>query len=125
MNSNEEKIRLLELQLFATIVFLVVTIVSSYFTYDEIKRLKNEPSLDQNFRRDVSYILRVISVLVVIIFLYVDVTNYKIAKDNNENLRAFTNSIIVSSITLIASILALINTITTNNDIANTENPNV
>ena len=127
MDYNEEKIQLFYIQITATIIFIISLLISVCFSYDEIKKLRNKTHLEENFKRNVIYILRVTSIIVVLMLLYVDYSNYKIAKKENKDLETFVYGIIVSLVTLLAAILSYINTvfISNKNNVSIFENPEI
>lgn len=123
---EEKELKLLYLQLFGTALFATTIAISFYLTYEEIRKRKNE---EINVERDsrISLISRLIATISILIFLYISVKNYEIAKiEQKSDLSLFRNEVLISILTLIAGIIAIYNTVQkVNNSLVNTENPNV
>ncbi len=101
MNTNEKETKLLYIQLYASIIFIVTTITSVLLTYNNIKKNENKKTLwDTNTENKITITNRIIITILVIIFTYINYEFYEISKQKNRSS--------LGEKEFIASILALI-----------------
>lgn len=127
MNTNDEEIRLLNLELLATLLFLVATIISILTTYNSKKNLENKNVLfNQEEQYKINVFNRIFTIFLVILFFYINIENRKIAQLKNKNLRPFELQITISSILLLAAFLSLyVVLINGQSNVSNIENPTI
>lgn len=125
---EDEELKLLYIQLFGTALFAINLAISFYLTYEEIRK-RNNQEVDVERDNKVSLISRTIATISILIFLYVSIKNYEIAKvEQKSDLELFRNEVIISILSLIAGLIAIYNTIKKVNGSlseADIENPQV
>ena len=106
--TEEYELKLLYISEIASIVFVVVSLLSIFLTHHDIKVLKKEKTLitdDQAY--NISYFNRVIIIIILIIFLYITDESRKIAIYKGKDSKPFKYQEIASILTFIASLFVL------------------
>ena len=106
--TEEYELKLLYISEIASIVFVVVSLLSIFLTHHDIKVLKKEKTLitdDQAY--NISYFNRVIIIIILIIFLYITDESRKIAIYKGKDSKTFKYQEIASILTFIASLFVL------------------
>ena len=123
--NNKEEIKTINVQLFGIGLSLITIILSLLTTYNQKLKLQNKDTiLNAKDSLRITYLNRILIILVGLIFLYVNYNLYYISKKQNENLKSYTLQIIASYLTIISSLIAfyvvtLSNTLT----VSDVENP--
>lgn len=108
MNKNNEEIQLLDIQIWATAGFILVSLISIILTYNQKQNVKNEkPLFSDKQKKDLIIFNRFFSLLLVIIFLLINFKTYKDAKEKHEREAIEIEQLIAGAITLIAALLTL------------------
>lgn len=125
---EDEELKLLYIQLFGTALFAINLAISFYLTYEEIRK-RNNQEVDVERDNKASLISRTIATISILIFLYISVKNYEIAKiEQKSDLELFRNEVIISILSLIAGLIAMYNTMKKVNgslSVSDIENPQV
>lgn len=125
---KDEELKLLYIQLFGTALFAINLAISFYLTYEEIRK-RNNQEVDVERDNKASLISRTIATISILIFLYISVKNYEIAKiEQKSDLELFRNEVIISILSLIAGLIAMYNTMKKVNgslSVSDIENPQV
>lgn len=106
--TEEYELKLLYISEIASIVFVVISLLSIFLTHHDIKVLKKEKTLitdDQAY--NISYFNRVIIIIILIIFLYITDESRKIAIYKGKDSKPFKYQEIASILTFIASLFVL------------------
>ena len=131
MKNNDFKdleIKILDIQLIATILFVVSLFISLLITYDEKIKLENDKGLFSNkTSQNLALFNRIFVVILALIFIYCNYVSKKIAESKNDDTESIELQILAGLISLVASIIVLYvvykNRNDSNFDIAETENP--
>ena len=85
-NSNERKAELINIQLIATIGFIISIAISFLLAYDDKLKLENKTKLfEEEFAQKLETFQSVLLFIVALVFLYVSYNQYKIAKYEDMN----------------------------------------
>ena len=124
MNTGDRETQLLYIQMYASILFIITTIVSIILTYDNIKKHENKKRLfTSDTEHNVIIANRLIITISVVVFTYINYEFYEISKlKNNSNLQR--KEFFASILALIAGFILLHTTIKSVNDDTNDINPN-
>lgn len=129
MNTKEDEIKLLDIQIIGTIVYILSLFISYLLTYnDRYEAVNGKPWLNKKVSRNISVGNRVIVLILTITFLYVNYKNFNIVKQKkSENLSAFRLQITASELSVVAAIIVLYTVLTSGeyNIVAGAENPNL
>ncbi len=129
MNTKETEIKLLDIQIIGTIIYILSLFISYLLTYnDKYEAVNGKPWLNKKFSRNISVGNRVIVLILTIIFLYVNYKNFNLAKQKkSENLSAFRLQITASELSAVAAIIVLYTVLTSGeySIVAGAENPNL
>ncbi len=122
---NNDEIKIINIQLIALIVVIVSTILSILTTYNQKLNLeKKETIFNSKEQFNITIINRVLSLLIAIVFLYVNYKLYKISKSQNEDLKSYKLQILASTLTVISGIIILyVVKLSNGNNISDIENP--
>lgn len=123
---NNEEIRLLDIQIVATYLFVISLAISLIITYnDKCKTLKKKPILNDNNAYSLSVFNRIFVIGISLSYLYVNYKNREISKQKGLNLQPFNLQIISSELTILAGIIVLYVIISSGEYtiIASSENP--
>lgn len=131
MKNNDFKdleIKILDIQLIATILFVVSLFISLLITYDEKIKLENDKGLFSNKTSQILALFnRIFVVILALVFIYCNYVSKKIAESKNDDTESIELQILAGLISLVASIIVLYvvykNQNDSNFDIAETENP--
>ena len=126
MNTNNKQNELLQLQIYASIFFIITIFVSIILTYNNLQKQRNQKPIFTNLTENqINFINRIVITILAIIFTYINYSFYQISKQkNNETIQK--DEFIASIFTLIAGFILLSTTIqTVKNNIQNadTETP--
>lgn len=105
---NDKENALLDIQIWATIGFILASIISIVLTYNQkLNKTKRNGFLSKNQERDLIIFNRLFSLLLVSIFLYVNYETLIIAKSKNKKLSTEIEQLIAGILTLIAALFAM------------------
>ena len=114
--NNEENIKLIKYQEYATIAYEIVLLFSFLLLYDQEKTRKNKKRIFTDEQRyTISVITRIVIIGITFVFLYSNIQNYKITKENEEDTSSVQLQILGSVLILIAALIALYVTIKNKN----------
>lgn len=106
--TEEYEIKLLYISEIASIIFIVISLLSIFLTHHDIKVLKKEKTLITDEQAyNISYFNRVIIIIILIIFLYITDESRKIAIYKGKDSKPFKYQEIASILTFIASLFVL------------------
>lgn len=124
MNTNQKETQLLYLQIYASIILIISTIISVILTNNNIKKNENKQTiLSQKTESKVTITNRVILTILVIIFTYINYKFYEINKETKKS-NIQKNEFIASLLTLIAGFILLYTTIKSEKEDNQNTNPN-
>lgn len=131
MKNNDFKdleIKILDIQLIATILFVVSLFISILITYDEKIKLENNKGLFSNkTSQNLSLFNRIFVVTLALVFIYCNYISKKIAEYKSDETESINLQILAGLLSLIASIIVLYVSYENRNnstfDIAEAENP--
>lgn len=109
MNNNPEKeIKLLEVQLIASLLFIGSLIISCIITYNDIEDLKGDPTLfTEDEENKLAIFNRILVVAITLVFLYISYQNLQIRKVKENDPGPFVLQLLASELTTLASIIVL------------------
>ena len=124
MNISDRETQLLYIQMYASILFIITTIISIILTYDNIKKHENKKRVfTSDTEHNVIITNRLIITVLVVVFTYINYEFYEISKlKNDSNLQR--KEFFASILALIAGFILLYTTIKSVNDDTNDINPN-
>ncbi len=125
---KELKIKILDIQLIATILFVISLFISILITYDEKIKLENNKGLfSDKTVQDLSLFNRIFVVILALVFIYCNYISKKIAEYKNDEIESTELQILAGLLSLVASVIVLYvaykNRNDANFDIAESENP--
>lgn len=123
--NNKEEIKTINIQLFGIILSLFTIIFSLITTYNQKLKLKHKKTiLNAEDSLKLTYLNRILIIIVGLIFLYVNYNLYEISKKQNEDLKSYTLQIIASYLTIISSLIAFyVVTLSNTETVVDVENP--
>ncbi len=105
---SDEKERLLNIQIIASIVFIVTTITSIILIYNEKLDLENKETLfSKKATQKISLCNRILIFILVFIFLYANYENKKIAETEHNDTKYLNLDIIASLFSLVSAGIAI------------------
>lgn len=123
-NEYEEKV--LDIQMTATILFIISLLVSLSLTYNEKLKLKNMNTFYSNIEENKLAIgNRIFIVILSFVYLYIAYINIDIAKQKKEQLSPYSLQALASEITTVAAIIALYAVLISSNGVSEVENPSL
>jgi len=130
MNTNREEIRLLDIQIITTVIYIGSLVLSIYLTYnDKLSLLNQKEIFTKKQMINYSVFNRKLVVILTAIYLYISYENNKIAKKNNRNIRATSLQLTASQLSFISTIIVLYVVIKTSGEeysiISGAGNPNL
>lgn len=129
MNNNEE-IKLIDIQLVATLLYFVSLSISFLITYnDKLNLEKKDKILSDKLNYFLSVFNRSFVVIISLMFLYINYKNKKLATNKNEEIWPFNLQIVASEMSLLAAIIVLYVVLCSQDNnytiISGVENPNL
>ena len=114
MNTKDDEIKILDVQIIATIIYILSLFISYIITYnDRCEVLNKKPILTKNTSRNISVFNRVLVVVLTLVFLYINYKNIDIAKRKNDsNLSPFKLQTFAAELSTLAAIIVLYTVIT-------------
>ena len=123
MNSKEEEY--INIQIYALIFTLVSVIISLLLTYNQKIKIQNKETLfDSKKTFKITKFNRILTLILGLVFLYINYKLYEISKKEGENLKPYELQIFASILTVItASITLYVVSLSNKGDVADIENP--
>ncbi len=124
-----KEIQILDIQIIATVVFILSLVLSIILTYDEkLKLQKNKGIFTGQQSRRISLFNRIVVVILAVVFVYGNYVTEKIAEARKKsNVKYLKLQLLTGEISLIVSIIVLYivykNQENENFNVADTENP--
>lgn len=130
MNTKNEEIRLLDIQIITTLIYIGSLVLSIYLTYNDKLDLMNKKTIfTEKQTKNYSIFNRFLVVILTSIYLYISYQNNKIAKKNNRNIGATKLQLTASELSFISTIIVLYVVISTSGEeysiISGSGNPNL
>ena len=108
MSTEKQEVRLLDIQIIATIIYLGSLSLSLFITYNDKLSLTNQKKL---FTQKQSNILsisnRILVVILTLVFLYVSYKNVDIVKQKNDDLTPSKLQVIGSELSTLSTLIVL------------------
>ncbi len=124
---KKEEIKYINYQLFGLVVTLLTTIIAIFITYNQKLGTAGKKKLMTNQQSLLlTYINRLLILLVAILFLYINYRFFDITKRKNQSKKSEELQIIASILTIASALIALyVVTLSNTETIADVENPNI
>ena len=107
MNNNNE-VKLIKYQEYATIIYEIVLIISFLLLYDEEKKKSGQKGiLKSKTRSNILLINRSIIIIICLVFLYSNYENYKNIKNKNGDTSSLELQLVGSILVLSAAIISI------------------
>ena len=107
MNNNNE-VKLIKYQEYATIIYEIVLIISFLLLYDEEKKKSGQKGiLKSKTRSNILLINRSIIIIICLVFLYSNYENYKNIKNKNGDTSSLELQLLGSILVLSAAIISI------------------
>lgn len=122
---KKEEIKTLNLQIFGLVISLITLLFSILLTYNQKLKLEKKKTILNGVNTlTLSYITRILTVAIAILFLYVNYKLYNLSKKENEDLKSYTLQIIASYLSIISALIAFyVVTLSSTETVADVENP--
>ncbi len=105
---KDKEIKLLDLQIVLTVIYIVSLVLSIFLTYnDRIKLSDNKNIFSKKQSKNYSIFNRVLVLVLTLSFLFINYENYKISKQKGEKLDNASLQILASEISTVATIIVL------------------
>jgi len=129
-NYKELEIKILDIQLIATLLFIISLFISIIINVDEKLKLKNNSGfLSNKNSQNLALFNRIFVVILALVFIYCNYASKKIAEYKNDETKNIELQILAGLLSLIAAIIVLYVAYKNKNDseldIVETENPNL
>lgn len=124
----DEEVKIINIQLIATYLYIASLIISLFLTYnDKNKTLNKKELFSKKKENQLSIFNRILVVGLSLTFLYISYKNRNIAISKNESVNPFNLQLIASEIATLSAIIVLYVVITSGeySIIASLENPNI
>ena len=113
------KLSIINIQIFATISFIIALFISLFLSYNEKNKILNKPTLNNNEEYIISLYNRIFILALSLIFLYISYYN----KNHSLKSKSLDIQLVASFLAAIASILTLIAVKNSKNETIDSENP--
>ena len=127
MREIEEKIKLLDIQIIGSILFIITLLISITLNYSQRQyTLYKKPLFNAKITYVISNINRILVLIIVLAFLYTSYEFKKIAEQKDSNVALNELDVFAATLSVISAIIVLY--ITANSpveDALNIENPNI
>lgn len=105
---NKEEIKLLDIQLIATLFFIGSLMLSYFLTYnDKFELIYNKRLISEAKNYKLSVFNRTLVVIISLVFLYTNYKDKQIAKNKNEATKSLNLQIAASELNIIAALIVL------------------
>lgn len=129
MDTKNDEIKILDIQLIATIIYILSLFISYLLTYNDKYEILNEtPWIDEKTSKNISIGNRVLVVILTLVFLYINYKNIDIEKrKHHKNITPFKLQVTASELSTVAAIIVLYTVLTSGeySIIAGAENPSL
>lgn len=124
---ENEEIKYINYQLIGLGITLITTIIAIIITYNQkLGAEKREKILTNKNSLKLTYFNRILILLIAILFLYINYRFYQINKEKEVSVKADMLQITASILTIISGLIAIyVVTLSTTENIADIENPNI
>lgn len=122
---KKEEIKTLNLQIFGLVISIITLLFSILLTYNQKLKLEKKKTILNGVNTlTLSYITRILTVAIAILFLYVNYKLYNLSKKENEDLKSYTLQIIASYLSIISALIAFyVVTLSSTETVTDVENP--
>lgn len=125
---TKKEVQILDIQIIATILFIVSLIISIILTYDEkLKLISKKGIFSDEEAKKISLFNRILVVILAISFVYGNYVSFNIAKNRHTKTKYLKLQLFSGELSLIAAIIVLYivykNQDNNNFNVADTENP--
>lgn len=129
MNTKNEEVNLLDLQIMTTIIFVASLILSIYLTYnDKLKLLEQETIFNDELSNKLAIFNRILVVILSLSYLYISNRNIDIVSQKGQNVYPFKLQLVGSELSILATIVVLYAVLLTSGEqyaIVSGSNPNL
>lgn len=127
MDKTTDKLKILDLQAIASLLFIVSLITTIVLTYNQSKyTLHQKPLFSKKETYIISNLNRILVLIVVLIFLYSSYKLREIAKQKNSNIKLNDLDVFASALSVVGACIVLyITAISPVEDALAIENPNI
>lgn len=124
---KNEEIKYINYQLIGLGITLITTVIAIIITYNQkISMEKKKKLLNSKQALNLTKFNRITILIVSILFLYINYRLYQISKLEGEDLKSYKLQISASTLTVIASIIALyVVSLSNTETLSDVENPNI
>ena len=124
---KNEEIKYINYQLIGLGITLITTVIAIIITYNQkINMEKKKKLLNSKQALNLTKFNRITILIVSILFLYINYRLYQISKLEGEDLKSYKLQISASTLTVIASIIALyVVSLSNTETLSDVENPNI
>lgn len=107
-NVAEEEVKLITIQLYSSILFILTTLISTTLTYDlYLKKTKKQPLFTDQLASEIDAINRTIILALIVILLFVNITYVDVIKRKGEDATNSQLQVITAIFTLVAGSISL------------------
>jgi len=125
IEDNSLEIKLLNIQMIASLIFIGTITVNLLLSYNERLRLENKPPLFSNkCQSELSLYNKIIAFILVLTYFGIDIKNVEVANQKNKDTTVLKRDILPAFLAIITSSIILYNAKkNTTNGISEVENP--
>lgn len=120
MNTTNKEIDNFNLQIIASLLFIISIIISIILTYSEKLEIFNVNMIDKDKRNKINICNRLFAIFIVCLFLYSSFVALDIVKEKNGNLNEQYIRIFINLVTLVLALLTLYVAVKYQNNITDT-----
>ena len=124
---KNEEIKYINYQLIGLGITLFTTVIAILITYNQKLSMENKKKIFNSTQAlNITKINRITILIIGILFLYINYRLYQISKQQGEDLKSYKLQISASTLTVIASIIALyVVTLSNTETLSDVENPTI
>lgn len=110
LQDNKEEIRLINIQMIASLLFIGTIVINTLLSYNERLQLENNPPLfDNDVQRQISLYNKIIILVLALTYFGIDIKNVEVSEEKRKDATSQKRQIFPAFLAILASLIILYN----------------
>lgn len=110
LQDNKEEIRLINIQMIASLLFIGTIVINILLSYNERLQLENNPPLfDNDVQRQISLYNKIIIFILALTYFGIDIKNVEVSEEKRKDATSQKRQIFPAFLAILASLIILYN----------------
>ena len=110
LQDNREEIRLINIQMIASLLFIGTIVINTLLSYNERLQLENNPTLfNDDVQRKISLYNKIIIFVLALTYFGIDIKNVKVSEEKRKDATSQKRQLLPAFLAILASLIILYN----------------